>query len=480
MQPSIENPAQRLLCPECDYDLSGSQQSDRCPWCGWEIDVADLVAANISRHLATRISVAASALMVSAGTMIALLSLVARGRGLDWHDALAVVTVFIVAMAHACLAYIIVRTPRPWPMRGGEVSNTLRVIGWGSIAASLVAATPHLSDAPSPLVARGIQVNGVMEFAMTAAFFSMPGVMLLVLRMVSFRHKGQITWLSRTKTALAGAPFFVEVGSPYRTDQLRQAWSGGPRPTSPMVEERIARTWDAEFAVAREEGRQLYNGRVGRLITLEPSKSALHFVLGETCFRDFLGTNLFHADEVARINPVFLADALGISALIITRDGFLVLGRRSRKVLFHAEHLHTFGGLLEDADRTPQGYDLVGSARRELGEELGVTTGEATSMMVTGLVRDRAILQPELVFDVNVTLTHSDLKDRFEARHDDEHTALEFIVDEPDSLVAFLRQGSKVTPVAQAAILLHGKHRWGVEWYQQAFKNLYGTAPRGK
>ena len=477
MQAAPEVTDNELLCPECDYNLTGST-SDRCTWCGWSIDVQELVAANISRHTATRLSVAGAAFIVSIGIAIGVMALFIRGRQLSWQDALALLTVLTVSIAHCCLAITVLRAPRSWPMRAGEASKVFRVIGWGSIFAGIVAATPILNAAPNPLVVKGVQVNGVLEFVMTAAFFGMPGAMLLVLRLVSYRHKGEKLWLSRARIgAPSGPPFIIEVDRRYEVGQLFQSWSDAPRPTTPSVEEMIARTWEVETAVAREESRTLFNGKVGRLMGVQASPSALTLRLGETCYRDFVGTNLFHAAEVARLNPSFLADALGISALVITRDGYIVLGRRSRKVVFHAEHLHTFGGLLEEADRTPQGYDLAGSVRRELLEELGLNVADLSAMTITGLVRDRAIQQPELIFDVHFASTKGELSTTFAARHDDEHTGIEFVADDPDSVLAFLRHTSKVTPVAQAALLLHGKHAWGNQWYESTCVALHGQLP---
>lgn len=477
MRVSPEITDTHLLCPECEYNLSGLT-SDRCPWCGWTIDVEELVAANISRHTGTRLSVAGAALIVAIGIAIGVLALYSRGRQLEWRDALALVTVLIVSIAHFSLAVAVLRAPRTWPMRAGEASNVFRLIGWGSIVAGVVAATPILHAAPSPLVVKGVQVNGVLEFVMTAVFFAMPGTMLLVLRLVSYRHKGQRSWRSNSRPReQGGPPFVVEIGRRYEVGQLSQAWNDAPRPTAPSVEEIIARTWEVEMAVAREEGRNLFNGKVGRLISVQAADSTMNFQLGETCYRDFLGTNLFHAAEVARFNPSFLADALGISALVITRDGYVVMGRRSRKVVFHPEHLHTFGGLLEQGDRVSHGFDLVKSVTRELAEELGIGSADLSAITVSGLVRDRAILQPELIFDVCVSFTRDELISKFDAQHDDEHTAIEFVADDPGSVISFIRQTAKITPVGQAALLLHGKHTWGTAWFENTCLTLYGELP---
>jgi 8-oxo-dGTP pyrophosphatase MutT (NUDIX family) len=200
--------------------------------------------------------------------------------------------------------------------------------------------------------------------------------------------------------------------------------------------------------------------------------------LGDTCYRDFLGTNLFNAAKVARINPAFLADAVGTSSIVLTSDGFLVLGRRSDRVAFHAGYMHTFGGMLEAADRRTGGYDLFGGLKREVMEELGVCEGEIGSVVLTGLARDRAIRQPEMLFDLGVTLTRMELSARFHpGLSDGEHTAIEFVPDDPEAIIRFLVRTSRIAPVAQAGLLLHGKHNWSADWYEQSCYLLYGGVP---
>jgi 8-oxo-dGTP pyrophosphatase MutT (NUDIX family) len=170
---------------------------------------------------------------------------------------------------------------------------------------------------------------------------------------------------------------------------------------------------------------------------------------------------------------------LGISSTVMTRDGFLVFGRRGDRVAFHAGHLHTFGGLLEPSDRNTSGrFDVFGAAIRELVEELGVRRDEVVEFLVTGLVRDRSILQPELLFEANLTLSRAELTARFDPTlPGQEHTGLEFVHDEPEATVAFLRRSTPVAPVAAAAMLLHGRHAWGADWYEQSCYVLYGELP---
>ncbi len=472
-----------LVCPECDYQLIGVT-GDRCPWCGWTIDPRELAASASSRHSRLRWGVAGSALVVGAGSLVALKAMLGNAAGLAWRDGLAVIAVLMAAVGHLALSAVIAMHRRRWPMRAGETARILRFVGWLSIASAVAAATVVLSVAPTPRVVRGVQVNGILEFVMTAVFLAMPGVLLLMLRMVSYRSAGQglLAWFdgrsSDAQSLDVGAPFIVEVDRPFVETQVDRADIDESRPTSPVVEELIARTWEAETRLAAESGRTLYNGRLARLLSAEATTDRLYLRFAETCYRDFLCTNLLNARKVARIHRAMLADAVGTSSIVLTTDGYLVLGRRSDRVAFHTGFLHTFGGMLEAADRTNDGYDVFSGARRELMEELDLRAFEITNMTLTGLVRDRAILQPELVFDASVSLGKRELADRF--RHDlsgGEHLAIEFIADDPDGVVNFLSRAAQVAPAAQGALLLHGRHQWGAAWYDRACLSLYGGLP---
>ncbi len=265
----------------------------------------------------------------------------------------------------------------------------------------------------------------------------------------------------------------------YKGDDVTTVWRDQPRRTTPEIEEAIAQTWDTESAAAVAQGRKLYNGEMARLIQLEARKGRLRFHLGPTCYRDFVGTNFNHASLVSRHGHDCFANPVGISATPITRDGFILYGRRNDRVMFHAGYLHTIGGSLEPPDRLPSGgYDLFGAAMRELCEELAVTPDEVEELVCTGIVRDTKIVQPEVLFDAELTLTRDEVLQRFDPNDpDQEHTGIEYCPDEPEDVLRFLKASEPVAPVCEGALMLHGRHAWSEEWYEQTCGQRYACRP---
>ena len=477
-RPSNPPVEQDLHCPECDYNLTGAP-GDRCPWCGWEIDVDELVAMAAESGHARRLGVAATALVVGIGSLVALTSLLLQPRPMSKWDAFAVLAVLSAAGGHLALGVQALLSVGHWPMRARSLAEILRYAGYLSIILGLFGAASVFGAVPTPRIVRGVQVNGVLEYVILALLLAMPGCALLVLRIVSFRSAR-----ARSRSALAAegsstAPFFIEFVQRFTKDQISQNWNATSRPSTPAIEGVIARTWETELALGHESQQMLYNGDLIRLVESRVTPAQLHLELGPTCYRDFLGTNLHHAATVSRTGEPHLANPLGISSTVITRDGFLAFGRRSARVAFHAGYLHTFGGLLEPSDKAADGrFDVFGAAIRELIEELGVRKNEIVEIIIAGLVRDRSILQPELLFEATLTLSRAELSARFDPTlPGQEHTGLEFVHDEPEVAVAFLQRSAPVAPVAAAAMLLHGRHAWGTDWYEQSCYVLYGELP---
>lgn len=263
--------------------------------------------------------------------------------------------------------------------------------------------------------------------------------------------------------------FFLDCAGCFDRSQLILSSSSAPRHTNPQVDEIIEQTWRNETQRAGAAGRMLFNGKLCRLNSAIYKNSTLKLELGEVTFKEFLGTNLTHAYLRYTHGPEVLADALGTSAVIRTGDGFLLLGKRSKSVLYHAGRIHPVGGIVEackdEGESKNAPPDPFESIAMEISQEININ--EYTDVKCLGLVRDKHIIQPELVFDIAIKPDFAQVR-RFASTASDaqEHAELIPVRDHPASAVTFIEQNfCELTPVAMASLLLHGLRHWGSGWF---------------
>ncbi|MCS7033592.1 MAG: NUDIX hydrolase [Phycisphaerae bacterium] len=224
--------------------------------------------------------------------------------------------------------------------------------------------------------------------------------------------------------------------------QVELAWQPSTFSSSSEVEAAIDTAW--REAKSRLGGR-LFDGPMCRLERWETtgdgpavagvaegaSSSQLRLFLSLTSYRIFLGTNMTHPElpDESRANP------LGVSTLLITADGFVMLGRRSGNVAYYPHRLHPFAGSLEPpaevrggstdataapaAEENPQPTpetcgmpvpDLFENARRELREELGLAANQITQMACLGLVEDLRLRHPEAILLARTVLSRRQIE----------------------------------------------------------------------
>jgi len=264
-------------------------------------------------------------------------------------------------------------------------------------------------------------------------------------------------------------PFFLDAVGPYGSEQIRTTWCGESRPTNPAVEQAIDVFWRRHTARAAAEGFGLWDGPLCRLIEYSHVPDGLALTLGPTCYREFLGTNLYNAHFRYTHGPEVLASPVGVSAIVMIGKQYLLLGRRSKMVAYHPDRIHPFGGCAEPTG-SAEAPDLFGCITAELREEVGLTPGQVDQPVCLGLVRDKHILQPEFLFDVPVAASVDGIRAAVaRAEHSTEHTDVMIVRNHPASVVNFMQLNlAELTPVALAGLLLHGLHAWGSGWFASA------------
>lgn len=269
-----------------------------------------------------------------------------------------------------------------------------------------------------------------------------------------------------------GLPFVTLAFGWFGPDQVEVSYDAKPRETTPELEKLIAVEWERQLAAAKVAGRVLFDGALLRYVSHEilpastQAPERFRLTVGPTCYRDFVGTNLFNRHRLGDFAWYLFANPIGTTATLLTRDDMICYGRRSHRVAYHGGYIHTFGGALEREDRMPDGsIDPFGSVRRELREELGIEPAEVQNLSCVGLIRDQEIHQPELLFEGQLTFTAAEMKDRWRtAESADEHDALVAVPNDPSAIFDFIEGCDLIAPVAVGALCLHGQRRWGGDW----------------
>jgi hypothetical protein len=248
---------------------------------------------------------------------------------------------------------------------------------------------------------------------------------------------------------------FPRIGR-WEESQITISWTANSRPIIPRVEQLIEQSW--RKAMSRP-GVLLFDGPMCRLESLESRGDSLHLQLSRTSYKIFMGTNLTHAELADQFGPGILANPIGLSAALISSDGFLMLGRRNANVAYYPSRVHPFAGALEPAEP----LNIFDDVRRELREELSFEKDDVQKIACIGIANDLSLRQPEMIFAVR---SNRD-RQRIESQLDhEEHRGVWVSKVDCQSIEAALAGDEQFTPIARAAILLWGRLEFGDEWFE--------------
>jgi 8-oxo-dGTP pyrophosphatase MutT (NUDIX family) len=230
----------------------------------------------------------------------------------------------------------------------------------------------------------------------------------------------------------------------------------------PEVESLIESSWCKGQA---RLGDRLFDGPMCRLESWSATRDSLELRLSPTSYRIFLGTNLSNEPLAEKFGIDVLANPVGISSVLLTRDGWLLYGRRNASVAYYPDRVHPFAGALEASDLA----DVFGAVERELNEELKIDPSDIESVRCIGMVEDQTIRQPELVFHTRTHLTRSQIEQQIQT---EEHRGSVAIESRRVAVERALADPGEFTPVAIATLLLFGNDVFGAEWFRRTALSL--------
>lgn len=173
--------------------------------------------------------------------------------------------------------------------------------------------------------------------------------------------------------------------------RLQLSYAPQALPRSAAAKAAIAAAWD-EALRGRSPDVPLFDGRLFSLREWHDDGAVLALALGDTGYRDYVGTRRAAFAQAFPTTP--LANPLAVCSAVVTADQQVVVERRRFGDVYNHCY-HVIGGFLDrDCDGLPP--DPAAAVAREIGEELGCPlVGEGEGL---GLVYDQRTPHPELCY----------------------------------------------------------------------------------
>lgn len=227
----------------------------------------------------------------------------------------------------------------------------------------------------------------------------------------------------------------------------------------PWLEREIERVWQSAVDEAGRHNRLLFPGPLCRLHRFAVTQGRLRLHAGLTDYREYLGTNrnlaALRESFGEEVTASCLSNPLAVCTVVGTGDNALLVARRSFRTMEHSGFWHVVGGHVEPGPSV----NVFDAVRKELGEELGVSSEEIAEMVCLGLSRSAETLKPELLFFSRLLPTWEHLCSRPNDGEIDNHR---LIPDSREHLRHFLAgEQGRVVPIGEACLLRYERFRWG-------------------
>ena len=258
-------------------------------------------------------------------------------------------------------------------------------------------------------------------------------------------------------------PFKILFSCVYSHTPVRAMLTDKSRLSNPEVDKIIRKTW-ARFA-DRSKSRDfsLFSESLCSLIRYTETEKGAELTLGRTSYEEYLGTNLKNPWIHGKYGNEYLANPLGVNALLITSDRKVVLGTRKKNLAVDHSMADVFGGyffITPEAEREPE-VDLFEEAKYKVLRFFNIRPDNITEVTCLGLIRHRTTLKPEILFTAAVNVSSADLLEKNAQRAPDQkYTDWVALDDDADTLKDYyIRNKDRMTVALMASLSLYASRR---------------------
>ena len=228
----------------------------------------------------------------------------------------------------------------------------------------------------------------------------------------------------------------------FREGLIRTRQVPSTRRSNPSVDAAIDAAW-AE--ASSRPGVRLFDGPLCRFEGMRRENDGLVIDLSQTSYRIVVGTNFAHPEFFDQFGVDVMANPVGVSTALLTRDNWLMMGRRNASVAYYPNRVHPFAGSLEVESQ----IDVFTNVRRELREELSLGDSDIESITCLGLAEDMRLRHPETIFLTRTSLARGQIESQV---HADEHQSTWCVNAESNAVRRAIADDESLTPIARAVL----------------------------
>ena len=241
----------------------------------------------------------------------------------------------------------------------------------------------------------------------------------------------------------------------FRRHQIGVRWEEERQVLPRRLQQEIDGFWQREI-LQSGKGDSIFNGELCRLNGWQQAEKRLQLRLGRTDYRHLLFSNRHGEELTRRFGATCLARALGISAVLLSRDGSIILIKRSQEVGEFPGRFDVIGGHIHPGEHAAAGVpDPFLAIAAEVREETGVELNP-DDLECLGLIETLATRKPELVFRATVHLSGTEIVTAGQKTGSSEIATFRTVRNEAAALAELLeRESARFSPSALGALWLH-------------------------
>jgi len=221
-------------------------------------------------------------------------------------------------------------------------------------------------------------------------------------------------------------------------EDIEISFSQAQRKSSKEIEDIIEQEWNNLVAECKKRNIKIWNGRIKCLNSFEFDNQKLKLNLGETTFKELIGTHAHSNNVCEKFGKEYSAKGMHVGGLVITKDNYFVFGkRRWRKTSDAGGKISVFGGLLDEDWPIQESKDLFKAFEGELKQELGIKQKHIQNTKFLAFIRTIKG-KYAFYFLTNLSISKSQTEKAFRNNADDEHEKILFCQNNAKNIKLFL------------------------------------------